>query len=247
MNDHPLFQLIKQFHGKVASTIFTPLMGKPDGKQIAFLRSLEKELATEKNLTIPLTQLNVVIFDIETTGFFPERGDQILSIGALKFRNGHISDETFYSLVHFNGSLSPEIKHLTNLDDADLQMAPTLSDVLIRFYEFVQSDLLIAHHASHEKKFLHHANWRVFKKPFQHRIVDTSFVFNLIVPEKHIVTLDDYCTHSGVEIRNRHHALGDAMLLAELWQQAIPKLSEQGCDTLTDVYERAAMQWNHRE
>ncbi|MEI2400916.1 3'-5' exonuclease, partial [Paenibacillus phytohabitans] len=70
MKDNPLFQFIRQFHGKITSTIYTPLIGKSDPKNLAFLRNLEKELETEKSLYIPLHELDVVIFDFETTGFF---------------------------------------------------------------------------------------------------------------------------------------------------------------------------------
>ncbi|WP_010284782.1 exonuclease domain-containing protein [Bacillus timonensis] len=241
MKDNPLVQFMKQFHGKISSNIYTSLMGKTDPKHLAFLRNLEKELEIEKSLYVPLHELNVVAFDFETTGFFPEQGDQILSIGAVKVKKGEKSgSDTFYSLVHNNNNLSPDIKRLTGLDESDLQDAPDLSEVLIRFYQFVQSDTLIAHHASHEKKFLQHANWKSFKKPYKHRIVDTSFVFNIVVPDNNIVSLDDYCTFSGLEIRNRHHALGDAIMIAQLWQLYIKELSNVGCYTLNDVYERLA-------
>ncbi|MCC3358138.1 exonuclease domain-containing protein [Bacillus sp. REN16] len=241
MKDNLLFQFVKQFRGKISSNIYTPLIGKADPKHLAFLRNLEKELETEKSLYIPLHELNVVVFDFETTGFYPGRGDQILSIGAVKCKNGKMCDgETFYSLVHNNGILSPDIKTLTGLHESDLQAAPDLSEVLISFYQFVQSDTLVAHHASHEKQFLQHANWKAFKKPYQHRIVDTSLVFNIVVPDKNIVSLDDYCTLSGLGIRNRHHALGDAIMTAELWELYIKKLSNEGCCSLKDVYERIA-------
>ncbi|THE13135.1 3'-5' exonuclease [Bacillus timonensis] len=241
MKNNPLLQLIKQFHGKLSSNIYTPLIGKTDPKHLAFLRSLERELEIEKSLYIPLHELNVVVFDFETTGFFPEQGDQILSIGAVKIENGQMNDsKIFYSLVHNNGGLSPDIKKLTGLEEADLKGAPVLSEVLIRFYQFVQSDTLVAHHASHEKKFLHHAHWKAFKKPYKHRIVDTSLVFNIVVPDQTIVSLDDYCAISGIEIRNRHHALGDAIMTAELWQLYIHQLHKEGCYTLQDVYERLA-------
>jgi DNA polymerase III subunit epsilon len=239
MNDNPLFQFVKLFHGKISSNLYTPLMWKTDPKHLAFLRNLEKELETEKSLSIPLDELNVVVFDFETTGFFPERGDQILSIGAVKLIKGQMN-ETFYSLVHHNESLSPEIKRLTGLDESELQDAPALSEVLIRFYQFVQSDTLVAHHASHEKRFLQHATWKAFKKTYKHRIVDTSFVFNIVTRDKSVVSLDDYCALSGLEIRNRHHALEDAMMTAELWQLYIKKLKGHGCYTLKDVYERLA-------
>lgn len=236
MKDNPLLQFVKQFHGKIASNIYMPLIGKTDPKHLAFLRDLEKEIETEKTLYIPLEQLNVVVFDFETTGFFPDRGDEILSIGAVKVVNGELKD-TFYSLVYNDHTLSPNIKELTGLNEEELKAASPLKEVLINFYQFVQSDTLVAHHASHEKKFLQHAHWKAFRKPYMHRIVDTSLVFKLAERNEKIASLDDYCNILGVEIRNRHHALGDAVMTAELWLHYIQKLKNVNCYTLKDVYE----------
>src|SRR5690349_19916044 len=55
-------------------------------QQVAYLRQLQREMRVEETLHIPLTELNVIIFDIETTGFYPDKGDQIISIGAIKVK-----------------------------------------------------------------------------------------------------------------------------------------------------------------
>ena len=55
-------------------------------QQVAYLRQLQREMKVEETLHIPLTELNVIIFDIETTGFYPDKGDQIISIGAIKVK-----------------------------------------------------------------------------------------------------------------------------------------------------------------
>ncbi|WP_268236586.1 exonuclease domain-containing protein, partial [Caldalkalibacillus thermarum] len=61
--------------------------------QASFLRQLEKELREENYLKRPLNELPVVVFDVETTGFFPEQGDRILSIGAVRAVGQHILEE----------------------------------------------------------------------------------------------------------------------------------------------------------
>ncbi|MBC7197513.1 MAG: 3'-5' exonuclease, partial [Deferribacterales bacterium] len=35
----------------------------------------------------PLNEVEYVVFDLETTGIFPERGDRIIEIGAVKIKN----------------------------------------------------------------------------------------------------------------------------------------------------------------
>lgn len=240
MRIDPFIQWMKQVHGRVNSTVYGQ-MSSQNSHQIAFLRSLEKEMETEKGLYTPLQELAVIVFDFETTGFHPERGDQILSIGAVKSKGWVVNnevEETFYSLVQFNGSLSNDIQQLTGLDETELKDAPPLSEVLVQFYEFVQGDTLVAHHASHEKKFLQQAHRKLFKTNLKHRVVDTSLVFNVATPHEKLITLEDYCQHCGLNVQNRHHALGDAKMTAQLWRFYLKILHDRGCKTLSDIYEQ---------
>ncbi|MDR7071527.1 exonuclease domain-containing protein [Fictibacillus barbaricus] len=241
MRFDPLIQFMKQVQGKVNSSVYASLQGQSSAQQLAFIRQLEKEARSEKALSIPLNELNVVVFDLETTGFFPDQGDEIISIGAVKVKGGKIQhDETFYSLARCKQVLSAEIKELTGIQDEEIAEAPELSKVLVDFYAFVKGDVLVAHHASHEKKFLQHANWKLFRKKFIHRIVDTSFLYKIAEPQIELVRLEDFCDHCDIQVVERHHALGDAKMTAELWSIYIKKIQDQGLKCLHDVYERLA-------
>jgi DNA polymerase-3 subunit epsilon len=232
---------MKQVSGKMNSGVYASLQGQSSAQQLAFLRQLEKEMRSEKVLHTPLDELNVTVFDLETTGFFPDQGDEILSIGAVKMKGGKIQhDETYYSLARCNQKLSLEIKELTGLQDDEMEKSPELSKVLVDFYEFVKGDVLVAHHASHEKKFLQHANWKLFRKKFIHRLVDTSFLYKIAEPNVDLVRLEDFCAHCEIPIQDRHHALGDAKMTAELWSIYTNKIQELGLNCLHDVYERLA-------
>ncbi|MGG0719456.1 exonuclease domain-containing protein [Robertmurraya massiliosenegalensis] len=210
-------------------------------QQIAFVRQMQKELKQESALYTQFDELNVVVFDIETTGFYPELGDEIISIGAIRVQNGVVCDEKiFYSLVRYEQDLPEEIEKLTGISSAELKEAKPLSEVMIRFFEFVKNDTLVAHHAKHEKSFLQNASWKLFRTPFKHRIVDTSFLYRVAELEHNMSRLEDLCEHNGIPVMDRHNALGDAKLAAKLWCSYIDKLKKLGCRTLNDVYERLA-------
>ncbi|KKI93845.1 exonuclease [Bacillus sp. SA1-12] len=208
-------------------------------QQVAFLRQLQREMRVEETLNIPLTDLNVIVFDIETTGFYPEQGDQIISIGAIKVKGNKINEnETFYSLVRSDKLLTDEISQLTGLYDTQLQQAPPLSEVLFQFFQFAQDYTLVAHHANHEKIFLQHASWKLYRAPFKHRLVDMSFLYRIAEPDVKLITLEECCEHNGIPIIGRHHALEDAKLTAQLWSIYVNKLNQRGCESLKDLYER---------
>jgi DNA polymerase-3 subunit epsilon len=211
-----------------------------NAQQIAQMRQLQRDLNSENTLKIPLSELPVVVFDLETTGFFPDQGDEIISIGAIKVVGNSIREDVFYSLIHCEKALPEHIKQLTGINDQLLMGAPPLSEVLVKFFKFVQDDALVAHHANHERSFLQQSSKKLFRTPFIHRIVDTSFLFRVSDPTCKLSRLEDYCEHNGISVFDRHHALGDAKLTAELWCIYIKKLQEMGCRTLKDVYERMA-------
>ena len=154
--------------------------GGQNAQQIAYVRANAERNEAGWSLHMPLQQLDVVVFDIETTGFFPEQGDEMISIGAIKLIGGKmLAEQSFYSLIRCERELSSTIVNLTGIIIEQLKEAPSLSDVLIQFFGFVQNATLVAHHANHEKSFLQSANWKLFRTPFRYRIVDTSFLIGL--------------------------------------------------------------------
>lgn len=232
----PFYHLMRGIQGKVFGS-----SQAQNAQQIAYIRQLEREMNSEETLKIPLKDLNVVVFDFETTGFFPVQGDEIISIGAVKVcGNNIIGEEEFYSLVRYEKTLTEQIKQLTGLSNQQLIDAPPLSEVLVQFMKFIKDHTLVAHHAQHEKVFLQHAIWKLYRTHYTRRIIDTSFLFRAAEPDIKLTRLEEICDHNEIPIIDRHHALGDARLTAELWCIYINKLQDAGCKTLKDVYERVA-------
>ncbi len=233
----PFMQLLRGIQGRRAQGIG----GIQNSHQMAYLRHLQKEINKEDAMHVSLNELNAVVFDIETTGFSPEKGDSILSIGAMKMHGTKIIEEqVFYSLIQYDKEIPSDIVQLTGITNELVSTAPPLADVLMNFFQFVGDSTLVAHHATHERTFMQHASSKLFKTPFKHRIVDTSFLYKIVEPHFHNVTLERLCEHNGISIIDRHNALGDAKMTAQLWGIYIEKALEIGCETLNDVYNHFA-------
>lgn len=239
MND--MIQFFRQISGKISSNIYAGIQGQSNPQHISFLRQLQKELKEQNSLETPLHELRVVVFDIETTGFYPEKGDQVISIGAIKMKGSKIIDqETFYSLVKTNLPLPAEISALTKLTDEELRSAPDATDVFMHFLKFVNKQILVAHHAKHELSFMQKLSLDLFRTRFEHRIIDTSFLVRVSNPSVKSFSLEEACLECGVEIKNRHHALGDAVMTAHIWGYYIEHARRMGFKNLREVYEYIA-------
>ncbi|NLC78055.1 MAG: hypothetical protein GX750_10650, partial [Clostridia bacterium] len=59
-----------------------------------------KQIRPQRLRGIPLEEIRFVVFDTETTGFHPKKGDELLSIGAVIFEEGRIKEETFHRFIN---------------------------------------------------------------------------------------------------------------------------------------------------
>lgn len=235
---NPFTQFVKDLSGRIGSGFSS--LNQSSASNQAYIRNLEREIKEKNVLDLPLADLPVVVFDLETTGFHPYQGDRILSIGAVKIRGLQIEKESFYSLVQCRGSISDEITCLTGITKEMTQKAPPLEEVLHDFYRYIQSDVLVAHHAGHERKFMNHAAWTEMKRKFRHRILDTTFLTKVNRPNQDLNSLDECCAAYEIPVDHRHHALSDAKAAAALWIQAVEEARENGYRTLGEVYTKLA-------
>ncbi|MBN3523048.1 exonuclease domain-containing protein [Paenibacillus apiarius] len=198
------------------------------GQQIAFIRSLAREQKRQSLDHVPLTELEAVIFDLETTGFSPQRGDEIISIGAVALHGEQCPEhDQFYSLVNPNRDIPPHVERLTSITNEMAQQAPSLVIVLGEFLQFVRQRVLIAHGSGHDRRFINAALWKTSRVMSQHRVLDTMHVAAKLYPRYIDNTLDDWLSFYGLDNTGRHHALHDAMLTARLWCALVSDIERQ--------------------
>jgi DNA polymerase-3 subunit epsilon len=220
---------------------FTPaiasMLGSQNAQQMAFIRNVNKEQRKQSMLDAPLRELEVVVFDLETTGFYPTNGDEIISFGAVKLCGGELAEsETFYSLVNPKRKIPKAITELTGISNEMVQDAPDLMQVLHDFMEFVGRRLLIAHAAGHDKQFLNAALWRTSKVNLNHRVLDTMMVAKWLEPKLEGYSLDELLESCCIPVTERHHALQDSIMTAKLWQNYLARILERNITTLGDLY-----------
>ncbi|GIQ68215.1 3-5 exonuclease [Xylanibacillus composti] len=211
--------------------------GAQNAQQMAFIRSVMKQKRNEPKFDTPLDDLQVVIFDLETTGFLHAGGDEIISIGAVKVTGRELDEEqSFYSLVNPNRPIPEDIQALTGITDEEAGQAPSLIDTLQKFMGFVERRILIAHGTGHDKQFLNAALWRTSRITLTHRVLDTILVAKWLNPNLSTYGLDELLDLYKIPVTIRHHALEDSLMTAKLWLCFLEEMRQRQVASLGDLY-----------
>lgn len=89
--------------------------------------------------------MELVIFDLETTGFSP-RSHEIIQIAALRMRHGElVAGERFATFVRPRSEIPSFISDLTGITSADMRDALDPAPALQAFSRFVGDATLVAH------------------------------------------------------------------------------------------------------
>lgn len=165
------------------------------------------DLGLDSSLLAPLLESGPLCFlDFEATGLDP-RGDDLIEAGALLLRPGHNEIQVFATFINTAKRLSPFIKRLTGISDADLDAAPDLAVVAPALDDFIGDAAVVAHNASFEKGWLRSA---VSDRFSRHPFLDTVELFALVYPDLPNMKLDTLCRRK-LDRRERHRALDDAL------------------------------------
>lgn len=208
-----------------------------NAQHMAFIRSFMKEQRKNSLYEVRLDRLEAVVFDLETTGFSPYNGDEIISIGAVSVTGEAMQDEQFYSLMQTKRKIPEEVELLTGITMEEASQAPELITVLRQFLEFVQHRVLVVHGSGHDKHFLNSALWKTSKVNLSHRLLDCMIIAKRMHPKRSSYSLDALLESYEIETTSRHHALHDSVMTAKLWGKLLREVIEREVLTLGDLYE----------
>lgn len=102
---------------------------------------------------LKLTEETYVVFDLETTGLYPNSGDSIIEIGAVKIKNGEILDR-YDELVNPGKLLSEEIIKITGIDNEMLKNKRNEEECIKDFINWVGDLPMVAHNAKFDISFV---------------------------------------------------------------------------------------------
>lgn len=164
-----------------------------------------------------------IVLDTETTGLDPFQGHRLVEIGCVELINRIPSGQTFHRYLNPERSMPAEALAVHGLTEQFLKDKALFAEVADELISFLADAPLVIHNAAFDMGFLNAEFDRVGRPPIaRERTVDTL----LIARRKHpggSNRLDDLCARYAIDNsrRNKHGALLDAELLAEVYVELI--------------------------
>ena len=209
--------------------------GRPEYYDFDLFNFADKSIDLDRKLS----ELTYTVFDTETTGLEPSKGDEIIQIGAARIVNNRLlRQEIFDQIIDPECPLKPESIPIHGITEDMVRGKPTIDAVLPAFHEFCEDTVLIAHNAAFDMRFLQLKEERTGIR-FSQPVLDTLLLSAVVHPNQESHKLDVILERLGVKIDGRHNALEDALATAEVFLKLVPLLENMGIFTVRQALEAA--------
>lgn len=156
-----------------------------------------------------------IVLDFETTGFTPDKGCEIINIGAAKYRNGKLID-TFDSLVKPEKEIPEQIEELTGITNSMIADVPGAETAIAQLVNFLEDYMIIGHNTKFDLTFLNYYLELFRYDRFITKYCDTLTIAKSFRSNNKLETLvKDYINPEYVQ---SHTAFDDVENTAKLFQ-----------------------------
>ena len=188
-------------------------------------------------MDLELTKETYVVFDLETTGLYPNSFDTIIEIGAVKICDGIIIDK-FDELINPNKELSPDIIKITGITNEMLTGKRNEEEVLKDFMKWVSGLPMVAHNAKFDVSFIEKAYENYNMGKFDNIVIDTLGLSRYLESSERYHNLATLVKRYNIpwDEDKHHRADYDSLGTALIFDKMLRKLEINNFKTLKDLY-----------
>ena len=198
----------------------------------------------------PITETEFVIFDTETTGLNVKKGDRIVSISAIRLKEGRIDlSDAFHEIINPDRDIPSASAVIHEILPRMVIGKPTIEHILPKFIAYIGSSVLVAHHEWLDMSFLNREMARLYGIPIQNIVVDTAVLDQALLAKKTPAsmigtmktdhTLGAVAERYHVAVEGLHSSFWDALATAQIFQQMIKEVQRLGILSLKDFLKLA--------
>jgi len=183
----------------------------------------------------PLRSLTAIALDTETTSL-DVRHARILEIGVAAIVKGSVFPElSFASLVNPGEVIPPESAKIHGITNDHVKSAGSFAQVYRQYRDFAGAHVVLGYAVGFDLAMLRSEHERAglaWKAP---RFLDVRDLAQLLKPDLPDFSLETLAAWLGVVVVERHRALPDAKLAAEVFLALLPGLRENSIRTLAEA------------
>ena len=159
-----------------------------------------------------------VVMDTETTGLNSHLQDKIISVAAVKTSSTELNYETYDQLVDPQRSIPSSSTKFHGITESDVRGMPTLKECEPKITKFFGSHTIVGHNVAFDLTFLKDGlkGTEIIQTIKQNPVLDTLLLSGVLFPNFESHELSFLCQKFKIPEKNRHTALGDVMMTAEL-------------------------------
>ncbi len=160
-----------------------------------------------------------ILFDTETTGLDPQRGDRVIEIACIELDRELPTGRTFHTLIDPDRDVPPDSTRIHGITRAHLDGKPRFADIADALLDFMADHPLVAHNAPFDFGFVDMELARLgLPKLAPSRMIDTLALAKARFPGLPN-SLDALCRRFAIDLSERtsHNALLDCRLLADVY------------------------------
>ena len=187
--------------------------------------------------SMKLTDITYVVFDLETTGLYPNSGDSIIEIGAVKIKGGNIIDR-YDELVYPYKLLSEDIIKITGITNEMLEGKRKEKECIIDFMNWVSDAPMVAHNAKFDISFILNAYDKYNLGEFKNTVIDTLGFSRYLESSERYHNLATLVKRYNIPWDEDKHHRGDydSMGTALIFDKMLKKLELNNITTMNDLY-----------
>lgn len=183
----------------------------------------------------PLLSLTAIALDTETTSLDVNHA-RILEIGAIAILNGRLVPEShFASLVNPGAEIPRESVAIHGITDDAVKSAGSFAQVYKQYRGFAGAHVVLGYAVGFDLAMLRSEHERAglaWKAP---RFLDVLDLARSLRPDLPNFSLETLAAWLGIAVVDRHRALPDARLAAEVFLALLPRLRRNSIRTLAEA------------